>query len=208
MVGMRPSCSFLAATSPRSIHSEDSRPWRGQSFYPDRSIEVANGPLVNREIAPKRFCGLLFALVACCAMPAPGLADGEVQTPPMPERPAIKLNRWQEDWSVLADPRLRIEPLDTLKYIPLNPNDPQSYMSLGLTLRERFEMNNAPSFGVGNNPNDSYLLQRFQFHVDVRPDKHWQVFVELEDVRAFWKKIITPVDENPLDLRLAFVAYT
>ena len=44
--------------------------------------------------------------------------------------------------------------------------------------------------------------------MDVHPDKHWQVFVELEDVRAFWKKIITPVDENPLDLRQAFVAYT
>ena len=45
---------------------------------------------------------------------------------------------------------------------------------------------------MGNSPDDSYLLQRFQFHMDVHPDKHWQVFVELEDVRAFWKKIITP----------------
>ena len=32
--------------------------------------------------------------------------------------------------------------------------------------------------------------------------------MELEDVRAFWKTVITPVDENPLDLRMAFIAYT
>jgi len=44
--------------------------------------------------------------------------------------------------------------------------------------------------------------------VDVRPNAHWQAFVQLEDVRAPWKDVITPVDENPLDLRLAFLAYT
>jgi len=156
----------------------------------------------------KRLSALLMGLVAMCTLCARAFGDGEAPTPSVPERPAIKLNRWQEDWSVLADPRLRTEPLDTLKYIPLNPNDPQSYMSLGVTLRERFEANYTPSFGVGNSPGDSYLLQRFQFHADVRPNENWQVFVELEDVRAFWKKIITPVDENPLDLRLAFVTYT
>jgi hypothetical protein len=35
------------------------------------------------------------------------------------ERPKILLNRWQEDWSPLADPRIPREPLDDLKYIPL-----------------------------------------------------------------------------------------
>jgi hypothetical protein len=155
----------------------------------------------------KHLCEFLIGLLALCTIRTPAFGDGEAPTPSVPERPAIKLNRWQEDWSVLADPRLQTEPLDNLKYIPLNRNDPKSYMSLGLTLRERFETNDAPSFGVGNNHNDSYLLQRFQFHMDVHPDKHWQVFVEFEDVRAFWKKTITPVDENPLDLRQAFVAY-
>jgi hypothetical protein len=156
----------------------------------------------------KRLSALLMGLVAMCTICARAFGDGETPTAPVPERPTIKFNRWQEDWSVLADPRLRTEPFDSLKYIPLNPNDPKSYLSLGLTLRERFETNDAPSFGVGNNHNDSYLLQRYQFHFDVHPDKHWQVFVEFEDVRAFWKKTITPVDENPLDLRQAFVAYT
>jgi hypothetical protein len=154
---------------------------------------------------------LLLELVALSTMRLPGLADDGVPPPPpvgAPERPVIKFNRWQEDWSVLADPQLRTEPFDDLKYIQLNRNDPRSYMSLGATLRERVETNDAPSFGVGNNQGDSYLLQRFQFHLDVHPNEHWQAFIELEDVRAFWKDVITNVDENPLDVRQAFVAYT
>jgi hypothetical protein len=40
-----------------------------------------------------------------------------------PTRPSIMFNRWQEDWSVLADPRVPREPLDGLKYIPLSAYD-------------------------------------------------------------------------------------
>jgi hypothetical protein len=123
-------------------------------------------------------------------------------------RPKINsFYRWLEDWSALADPRLRTEPLDRLKYIPLPFDDPKSYLSLGVTVRERFELNDAPLFGINGNQSDSYLLDRLQWHVDVRPNAHWQIFVQFEDVRAPGKDVITPVDENPLDLRLAFIAY-
>ncbi len=53
-----------------------------------------------------------------------------------PLRPKISFNRWQEDWSVLADPRLRTDFLDSLKYIPLSSRDPASYVSLGLNVPE------------------------------------------------------------------------
>jgi hypothetical protein len=141
--------------------------------------------------------------VAAAIVSMAAAQDGEAA------RPKINFsNRWEEDWSVLADPRLRTGLLDSLKYIPLFPGDPASYVSLGLTVRERFESNYAPSFGVGNSKGDSYLLDRVQPHVGIRPNAHWQIFGALEDVRAPWKAVITPVDENPLDLRLAFVAYT
>ena len=125
-----------------------------------------------------------------------------------PARPAISANRWAEDWSALADPSLRVQPLDELKYIPFYATDPKSYVSFGANLRERFETNNAPNFGVGGTRGDSYLLQRLQMFADIRPNANWQVFVELEDDRAFDKASISPVDQDPLDLRLAFVAYT
>ena len=56
-----------------------------------------------------------------------------------PARPAILASRWEEDWSVLADPRVPREPFDNLKYIPLSPYDPKTYLSLGADFRERFE---------------------------------------------------------------------
>ena len=78
------------------------------------------------------------------------LLVGSVHADPQPARPTIKTNRWQEDWSVLKDPALRTQPLDNLKYIPLSSANPFTYLSLGATLRERFEMNDASGFGVKN----------------------------------------------------------
>jgi hypothetical protein len=125
-----------------------------------------------------------------------------------PMRPAVSSNRWAEDWSVLANPALRTQSLDQLKYIPLYATDPKSYVSLGANLRERFETNDAPSFGVGKTPGDSYLLQRLQMHADVHLNENWQIFAQLEDVRAIDKASISSADQNQLDVRLAFVAYT
>ncbi len=125
-----------------------------------------------------------------------------------PSRPQILFNRWQEDWSVLADPTLRTEPLDDLKYIPLSSGDPESYISLGANLRERVESTEVNPFGVGDKRSNTYLLQRLEVHADVRPNEHWQIFGQLEDDRALDKIKITPVDTDPLDLAQAFVAYT
>jgi len=94
----------------------------------------------------------------------------------LPARPTIGMNRWQEDWAVLADPSLRTEPFDNLKYIPLSPDDPKSYVSFGLDLRERFESLNASTFGVGGIPVQNYVLDREYIHADIRPNQNWQIF--------------------------------
>ena len=122
-------------------------------------------------------------------------------------RPAIEFNRWQEDWSLLADPALRTEPLDSLKYIPLAPADPRSYVSFGADLRERFESNDAPSFGIGHQSATNYLLERLELSADIHPDANWQIFTQLQDDRAFWKSRLTPVDQDQLDLEQAFITY-
>jgi hypothetical protein len=122
-------------------------------------------------------------------------------------RPAVKFNRWQEDWSVLANPCVPNRVLDALKYVPLFGN-PDAYVSLGLVLRERLEMNDAPLFGLGTGRDDTYLLQRLEVHADVHLGPHVQFFTQFEDARPFGKDKVTPVDKNPLDLRQAFVAIT
>ncbi|HVJ43012.1 MAG TPA: alginate export family protein [Dongiaceae bacterium] len=144
---------------------------------------------------------LLLAILPACAIPA--FADDA-----QPQRPAIRSNRWEEDWSVLADPRLRTEPLDALKYIPLIPGDPKSYLSFGVTIRERYEFNDTPAFGTGDKKADGYLLDRTQMHVDLHLNENWQIFTEVEDDRAPDKKMPGPADEDQVDLRLAFLAYT
>ncbi|MBI1685696.1 alginate export family protein [Caulobacter hibisci] len=116
------------------------------------------------------------------------------------ERPAIKVNRWQEDWSVLADPARRTEPLDGLKYVPLGPD---AHLSLGLTLRERLELGDAPTFG--EDAPDTSLSQRLQVHADARLGQGWRAFVMLEDVRAIGRRHVGGADADRLDLRLAFV---
>jgi hypothetical protein len=124
-----------------------------------------------------------------------------------PERPAIGFNRWQEDWSVLGDPGLRTEPFDGLKYIPLAANDLDSYLSFGLNLRERYEANDAAKFGTVGNGDQHYLLQRAQIHADLHLDSHWQIFLQMEDDIQVGKSPATPVDENPVNIRQAFVTY-
>jgi hypothetical protein len=165
-------------------------------------------PQTNKA-APTFGVALIFGAIATSSF---GAAAEETtkpaETAAKSTRPAILTNRWQEDWSALADPAQRTEPLDNLKYIPLFITDPKSYVSLGATLRERFESNDAAGFGVGKVAADAYLLQRLQIHADIRLNENWQVFVQLEDDRAFDKATISPADQDPLDLRLAFVAYT
>lgn len=109
---------------------------------------------------------------------------------------------------MLSDPNLKTEPLDDLKYIELQPGNPNSYVSFGFTLRERYEVNTAPGFGIGGGSRESYLLQRAQIHIDTHLNENWQVFTQLEDARAFGKADIGSADENQLDLRLAFLGYS
>jgi hypothetical protein len=144
---------------------------------------------------------LLIAAATACVSSAASAAD-------KPKRPAIKSNRWQEDWSVLADPKLRTAPLDELKYVPLSESHPGTYVSFGANLRERFETNSAPAFGIGGVERDNYVIQRAQFHIDLHLFDDWQVFTQFEDDRAFGKKDIGAADADRVDLRLAFVAYS
>ena len=125
--------------------------------------------------------------------------------PAAPQRPAIGLNRWQEDWSVLADPALRTEPLDALKYIPLGAGASPAWLSLGGGLRERIETNHAPLFHTVAGLADTYLLSRLELHGDVRAGP-FQAFVQLQSDFAPGKQRRTMVDADRLGLEQGFVA--
>ncbi len=130
----------------------------------------------------------------------------EQQAEDTPARPSIMFNRWQEDWSVLADPRVPREPFDSLKYIPLSADDPESYLSFGANLRERFEANNAEAFGTASNHNIDYDISRFELFANLRLGPQFQFFTELQSDYAVGKQALTPVDQDrPVDLEQAFI---
>ena len=91
-------------------------------------------------------------LIASCgvhASIAPLMGQGITPEPVVvAQRPTILPNRWQENWSALADPRIKRERFDNLKYIPLSNDDPGTYLSLGLNARGRFETNRGEFFGI------------------------------------------------------------
>ncbi|MDR3465542.1 MAG: alginate export family protein [Xanthobacteraceae bacterium] len=126
----------------------------------------------------------------------------------VPQRPPNMFNRWQEDWSALADPRVPRQPFDELKYIPLSAIDPKTYLSLGADVRERFEANAAQGFGSGPNRNQDYVISRAEWHADLRLASQVQVFTQFQSDFAPWKTMLSPVDQDRLDLEQAFVALT
>jgi hypothetical protein len=147
-------------------------------------------------------CGLVL-LVACIAV---GRSYAQtVDDTTVPVRPAIDFYRWQEDWSVLADPRVPREFGDSLKYIPFSKNDPKRYLSFGVTLRERFESADPPLFGTVGGKHQDYLLHRLEVHADAHITDNTRVFIQIENALAPWLQNPSPVDANKLDLRLAFL---
>jgi hypothetical protein len=150
-----------------------------------------------RRAARVALAGLLLA------GPASAAAAGDAAAP---QRPAIRSNRWQEDWSVLADSRMRREPLDALKYIPLSSDDAKTYLSFGANLRVRYENNDAPQFGVTQDAQDWFIV-RSELHADLRVGAYWQGFAQIQSDWARGKDNPGAADKDRLDLEQAFVAY-
>lgn len=157
----------------------------------------------------------LSLLAGLGSVSTPAFAQDTGQAPPAPadedpakaQRPPILMNRWQEDWSVLADPALRTGPLDSLKYIPLSAGDPKTYLSFGAALRERFETNDAPGLHTIPGRADSYVISRLEAHADLRAGPV-QVFLQLQSDFAPGKTMKAPVDSDRLDLEQGFISLT
>src|SRR5258707_11780232 len=92
--------------------------------------------------------------------------------------PGYKMLRFDEDYSCLTNPANRTDLFDPVKYIPLRRDDPLWYLTIGGELRERFEGNYDPNFGIGDVGSNSYLLQRIALLTDVHLGERVRFFVE------------------------------
>jgi len=113
------------------------------------------------------------------------------------------LLRENDDWSFLADPSLRSDLWDPIKYTPLACE--ACYVSFGGEIREAFEEVGNDNWGKQRYMN-AFLLQRYMLHSDWHLGKSFRVFVQLKsgvaDFRAGGPR---PIDGKRLDLEAAFL---
>lgn len=120
------------------------------------------------------------------------------------EAAPFKLVRSDEDYGRLADPVLRAAAPEAYKYLPVGSD---AYVSLGGEIRERYDVFDAPRFGIGQR-SDAYDLQRILVHADVHVDEALRVYVEAGNHDVFGKRTaVLPVDRDPTNLENAFIDY-
>jgi hypothetical protein len=114
------------------------------------------------------------------------------------------VERWDEDYSHLADRSARTDPFDRLKYLPLGRND--FYLSLGGQARYRYDYFNNLNFGRGPQDEDGFHLVRLLGHADVHLGKNVRGFFELTsgmiDGRVGGPRV---GDTDEFDVQQAFV---
>ena len=120
-------------------------------------------------------------------------------------RPSIKLIRYEEDWSLDCDAKLRTDYLDRLKCIPLPSASEQRYLSLGGEFRGVFERVQNDNWTNEPYATNSFGLQRYQFHADFRFSANVRVFLQLESGQEQGRLGgPRPIDLKELDFLNAF----
>lgn len=125
------------------------------------------------------------------------------------ERPAPQELRFDEDWSVLAEPGALAgrDPFDSVKWIALGD---EAALSLGGQARLRFEAWDGYSFGAPADDDEALLLTRLRAHADLRLGERFRVFVEAKaaftsEPRAF--EAARATDSDTIDLQNGFLEW-
>jgi hypothetical protein len=144
----------------------------------------------------------LFALTAICFLPMLAHCQTDNSDPVVPER-TYSLLRENEDWSWLANPALREDYADPIKYLPLGRNG--WYVTLGGEIREVLEQVVNDNFGKQGYTN-KFLLQRYMLHSDWHLGKRYRIFVQMKSgLESYRTGGPRPIDEKKLDFEAAFL---
>jgi hypothetical protein len=126
-----------------------------------------------------------------------------------PIPPAYTLTRYDEDYSYLANPANRTEPLDVIKYIPLFNWGPSYFVTLGGDIREQYEFIQNDNFGLGSVNNHGYWLQRLMPYSDWHFGPFLRVFVQLKSSEEEGRQPgPRPTDRKRLDFNQAFIDFS
>lgn len=115
---------------------------------------------------------------------------------------------WTEDWSYLKDQPPSNDPLDRLKYIPLNP-DRDWYLTLGGQARWRMDYFNNSEFGAGDQSEGGFHLFRLLADADLHFGQNFRLFLQLNSglvVDRYGGP--RPGDADDFDIQQAFADWT
>lgn len=123
------------------------------------------------------------------------------------QRPVLQPLRYEEDWSLLANPDCKKEALDDLKYISLRREN--WYVSIGGEIRYRYENYENSGFGTDPETASGYILQRYLLHSDWHFGTQFRLFTQfqsgLEEGRNGGPRL---TDKDVADLHQAFFDIT
>ena len=85
---------------------------------------------------------------------------------------------WAEDWSYLRDPKLRNDPLDILKFIPLN-DQKTIWLSFSGETRLRNWYEEHPGLGASGHPGSGRFTARNLYGADLHLGSHIRLFGQL-----------------------------
>src|SRR5258706_4769896 len=147
---------------------------------------------------------IFWALVLFVGVTAARAQSDEEAELKVPDR-SYKLLREDEDWSFLRDPRLRRDPGDKIKYIPLRKNSDDWYLTIGGEAREVWEQIGNDNWGQQPFMN-GYLNQRYTLLLDLHLGKRFRTFFEFKSgLNSFRQGGPRPIDEKKLDFQAAFL---
>ena len=137
------------------------------------------------------------------------IASAAAADPPPAARPSYRELRFEEDWSVLADPDAlpSRDLFDPLKYVELGDD---VWVSFGGQLRARFEAWDDYEFGSDEafDPDEAFALARVLAHVDLHLGERARLFVEVKAAGSTDQHVFgdtRPLDVDWLDLQNGFL---
>jgi hypothetical protein len=141
----------------------------------------------------------LFFNVVCAGGQSTPIADF-----PSPNR-SFHLLREDEDWSFLADPKLRQDFWDPVKYIRLRRGRNDWFLTISGEVREVWEQTGNNNWGQQPYWNN-FFLERYMLGLDAHFGKHVRSFVQFKSgLESFRIGGPRPIDEKKLDFQNAFL---
>lgn len=152
----------------------------------------------------KTSIALAAGAIALAGATLPATAHAQSTNPleaarPLPQGPS----RWLADYRFLKDPSKRTDPLDGIRYHELGDS---AWLVLGGDMRFTHRTVDNPDFGLGPFQDDSFVMQRLQFHADLHLlDDAVRAFLQVQNTSTWGAKLPTLRDGNGTDIAQGFV---